>query len=107
MTASRLGELSAHFLSAIALVVPGVGPIVADGPLAARLAEVAGHAAGGVAPTLERAGLDRAEAEQWEARVRVGAVLVGAHVQRESATAARDVMTKGGAQRIADLVWTD
>lgn len=30
--ASRLGELSAHLLAAIALVLPGIGPIVADGP---------------------------------------------------------------------------
>ena len=37
--ASRLGELSAHLLAAIALVIPGVGPIVADGPLAAGLGE--------------------------------------------------------------------
>src|SRR5688500_19559444 len=37
--AGRLGELSAHLLAAIALIVPGIGPIVADGPLAAGLGE--------------------------------------------------------------------
>ncbi|MBF8301564.1 MAG: hypothetical protein HW394_1934, partial [Acidobacteria bacterium] len=41
--ASRLGELGAHLLAAMALVMPGIGPIVADGPLAARLGEAAGH----------------------------------------------------------------
>src|ERR671912_2672551 len=40
--ASRLGELSAHLLAAIALVMPGIGTIVADGPLAAGLGEAAG-----------------------------------------------------------------
>ncbi len=56
--ASRLGgELSAHLLAAIALVMPGIGPIVADGPLAAGLGEAAGHLAGGLARTLEAAGL--------------------------------------------------
>src|ERR671915_1537048 len=39
--ASRLGELGAHVLSAIALVMPGIGPIVADGPLAAGRREAA------------------------------------------------------------------
>ena len=62
-TASRIGELGAHLLSAMALVMPGIGPIVADGPLAAGLAEAAGHVAGGVARTLERAGLIESEAD--------------------------------------------
>jgi hypothetical protein len=67
--AGRLGELSAHFLAAIALVMPGIGPIVADGPLAAGLGEAAGHVAGGVARALEEAGLSRTEAGEWEARI--------------------------------------
>ena len=37
--ASRLGELAAHLVAAVAVVIPGVGPIVADGPLAAALAK--------------------------------------------------------------------
>src|ERR671912_2986962 len=83
-TASRLGELSAHVLAAIALVMPGIGPIVADGPLAAGLGEAAGHLAGGVARALERAGMPRHDAVGWEERVKNGAVLIGAHV-RETA----------------------
>src|SRR5687767_9998683 len=64
--ASRLGELSAHLLAAIAVVMPGIGPIVADGPLAAGLGEAAGHLAGSIAGTLEKAGLDGDRAEAWE-----------------------------------------
>src|ERR671912_786257 len=71
-TASRLGELGAHLLAAIAIVMPGIGPIVADGPLAAGLGEAAGHLAGGIARTLERAGLDHSQAEQWSARIHQG-----------------------------------
>src|SRR5688572_18734433 len=78
--ASRLGELSAHLLATIALVMPGVGPIVVDGPLAAGLGEAAGHVAGRIARTLHHAGIDRQEADQWEARIRQGSILVGAHV---------------------------
>src|SRR5689334_23441382 len=37
--AGRLGELGAHLLAAVAVGMPGIGPIVADGPLAAGLGE--------------------------------------------------------------------
>ena len=64
--ASRLGELSAHLIAAVALMLPGIGPIVADGPLAAGLGEAAGHVAGGLARTLERAGMSDTEAGTWQ-----------------------------------------
>lgn len=106
-SASRLGELSAHLIAAIALVMPGVGPIVADGPLAAGLGEAAGHLAGGIAPTLERAGLAPVEAHEWESRIRAGQVLVGAHVDPTSTQAARDAMTRVGASETVVGTWTD
>src|SRR5947207_15660607 len=34
-TASRLGELAAHLAAAVAVVIPGVGPVMAGGPPAA------------------------------------------------------------------------
>jgi hypothetical protein len=64
--AARLGELGAHVLAAIALVLPGIGPIVSAGPLSAGLGEAAGHAAGGVASVLKGAGVPEAEAEALE-----------------------------------------
>jgi hypothetical protein len=106
-TAARLGELSAHFLSAMALVMPGIGPIVADGPLAAGLAEAAGHVAGGVARTLERAGMDRAEASEWESKIKNGSLLVGAHVDAATIESARRVLTGTGAERVVKVDWTE
>ena len=105
--ASRLGELGAHLLAAIAIVMPGIGPIVADGPLAAGLGEAAGHAAGGIARTLEGAGLDRSDAQHWEARIHAGAVLVGAHVDDSSLVPARGVLERGGAGRVSVGTWTE
>lgn len=101
LRATRLGELSGHLLAAIAIVMPGIGPIVADGPLAAGLGEAAGHLAGGLARTLEHAGLDRQEAHDWAGRIQQGAFLVGAHVTAEQAAAARDVLHTAGATRTA------
>lgn len=105
--ASRLGGLGAHLLAAIALVMPGIGPIVADGPLAAGLGEAAGHLAGGIARTLEHAGVARAEAHEWEAAIRAGAFLVGAHVETGHVEGARDVLTRAGGRRLAVGSWQD
>lgn len=106
-TASRLGELTGHLLAAIAVVMPGIGPIVADGPLAAGLAEAAGHAAGGIARTLHHAGLGRAEAEQWEAQIERGAILVGAHVDAGRVAASTDVLRRHGASEVVEASWPD
>src|SRR5512147_2325775 len=62
--AARLGELGAQVLAVIALVLPGIGPIVAAGPLSAGLGEAAGHVAGGLAGTLKAAGVAGPHAEQ-------------------------------------------
>ena len=105
--AGRLGELGAHLLAAVAVGMPGIGPIVADGPLAAGLGEAAGHVAGGIARALEGAGLSRADAETFEHRISDGAILVGAHVDTARAASARDVLTRSGARVVADGAWQE
>jgi hypothetical protein len=107
LAAARIGEFGAHLLSAVALVMPGIGPIVADGPLAADLAEAAGHAAGGIARTLERVGLSGEEADAWESRIKGGALLVGAHVTTEMIGEARRALTSSGAERVVMGEWAD
>jgi hypothetical protein len=67
--AARLGELSGLVLAAIAVGMPGIGAIVAAGPLAAGLGEAAGHVAGGVASTLKASGVPGPRARQMEEAV--------------------------------------
>lgn len=109
--ASRLGELAAHLAAVVSVVIPGVGPIVADGPLAAALGEAAGHAAGDISRALEHAGLDGDEARRWEKRIEGGAFLVGAHldarVDRPPVEAARDVLLNHGGSPVAAGTWQD
>ena len=106
-TASRLGELGGHLLAAIALVLPGVGPIVADGPLAAELGEAAGHAAGGIARALRQAGLERDEADRWQQSIEGGAILVGAHVDEAAVPAVQSVFGRNRAVSTARATWDD
>ena len=105
--ASRLGELGAHVISAMALVMPGIGPIVADGPLAAGLGEAAGHLAGGIARTLTRAGLPDREAAQWESHIERGDILLGAHTDDTMAPGVVDAMRASGATRVTVGTWDE
>jgi len=107
LRASQLGELGAHMLAAVALVMPGIGPIVADGPLTAGMAEAAGHLAGDVSQALEGAGMSRSDAQLWETKIRAGAVLVGAHVEAPQVTGAREALTRAGAVHLVVGSWPE
>ena len=102
---SWLGELGGHILAAIAIVLPGVGPIVTAGPLAADLGEAIGHATGGLSTTLERAGLSKTDASSWQAKVQNGAVLLGVHVHRDQPTRIKDVLERSGADGVVVANW--
>jgi hypothetical protein len=103
--AARLGELGGRVLATVALAMPGIGPIVAAGPLSAELGEMAGHVAGSLASVLTSAGLphDRAEALQHE--VASGAVLLGVHAAEPDVARIRDTLSAAGATQIETLTW--
>jgi hypothetical protein len=105
--AARMGELSGQVLAAIALVLPGIGPIVAAGPLSAGLGEAAGHVAGGVASVLAGAGIDQARAEALQRAIEGGAVLLGVHVVDGNVTAVRDALSGSGATEMDIANWTE
>jgi hypothetical protein len=106
--AARVGEIGAQLLAAIAIVLPGIGPIVAGGPLGAALGEAAGHMAGGVASILEDAGLDARRARSWSERIeRNGAVLLGAHVRAGDPAAVEAALLQSGARETSVASWRD
>jgi hypothetical protein len=105
--AARMGELSGQVLAAIALVLPGIGPIVAAGPLSAGLGEAAGHVAGGVASVLAGAGIAEARAGALERAVEGGAVLIGVHVVDGNVAVVREALTASGATEIDIANWTE
>lgn len=103
--AAWLGELGGQILAAIAIVLPGIGPIVTAGPLAADLGEAAGHMAGGIASVLVRSGLPEPRAQQWQHRVRHGAVLLGVHVRQGEVDAISSALRENGADELEVAEW--
>ncbi|HSC28726.1 MAG TPA: hypothetical protein VLD67_15725 [Vicinamibacterales bacterium] len=103
--AARLGELGGQVLAAIALVMPGIGPIVAAGPLSAGLGEAAGHVAGNIASVLRSAGVPEARAEALQRGVRSGAVLLGIHAGDADVEALRQALMASGATQVDIANW--
>jgi hypothetical protein len=103
--AARLGELSGQVLAAIALVMPGIGPIVAAGPLSAGLGEAAGHVAGSLASVLTGAGVAEARAEALQREVEQGSVLLGVHVVDQDVERIREALLSAGAPDVEITRW--
>lgn len=80
-TGAVAGGVTGLLLGLGALAIPGIGPVLAAGPLAAALGSTAagaavGAASGGIIGALTGVGVSRAEAEVYEEAVRKGDVLV-------------------------------
>ncbi len=103
--AGRLGELAGRIVAAVALVLPGIGPIVAGGPLAAELGEAAGHAVGSLATVLVRAGVPLERAEALQRHVANGAVLLGVHVAPPDTDRVRASLIGAGASQLEIANW--
>src|SRR5580700_4496472 len=89
-----------------ALAIPGVGPLIAAGPILAALSGVAvGAAVGGVAGALIGMGIPEYEAKRYEGKIKEGNILISVHVEGSDeavrvmeifeAADARDIATSG------------
>lgn len=86
-----------------ALAIPGVGPFVAAGPIAAALSGAAiGGAAGGVAGALIGLGIPEYEAKQYEGKVKGGGILISVHTEdSDEIKRAKRIFEDAGAQDIS------
>jgi hypothetical protein len=106
--AARFGELGAHVLAAIALVLPGIGPIVASGPLAAGMGEAAGHVAGDLSAILSGAGVSSDRADRYERAVEGGAILLGVHVRNSASVPdVCQALERSGGTDVTVAEWKD
>lgn len=92
-----------------ALAIPGVGPLVAAGPIMAALAGAGiGGAVGGVSGALIGFGIPEFEAKRYEGSVKDGGILMSVHCDSEEwvdraeeilkATGAHDIASSGEAK---------
>ena len=86
-----------------ALAIPGVGPLIAAGPIMGALAGLGiGGAVGGLVGALVGMGIPEYEAKRYEGRVKDGGILVSVHCESsEEISRAKDVLKAAGGEDIA------
>jgi hypothetical protein len=86
-----------------ALAIPGVGPLIAAGPIVAALTGVGvGGAIGGLTGALIGMGIPEYEAKRYEGRVKQGGILLSVHSDDSEWTKkAKDILRQTGADDIS------
>jgi hypothetical protein len=86
-----------------ALAIPGVGPLIAAGPIMGALAGLGvGGAVGGLVGALVGLGIPEYEAKRYEGRVKDGGVLLSVHCDSsEEVSRAKDILKATGAEDIS------
>src|SRR6201996_9198684 len=86
-----------------ALAIPGIGPLIAAGPIMGALAGLGvGGAVGGVVGALVGMGIPEYEAKRYEGRIKDGGVLLSAHCDTsEQIERGKAILKRTGATDIA------
>jgi hypothetical protein len=86
-----------------ALAIPGVGPLIAAGPIMAALAGMGvGGTIGGIAGALVGLGIPEYEAKRYEGRVQKGGILLSIHCDTsDEITRAKEILKSTGAEDIS------
>ncbi len=86
-----------------ALAIPGIGPLVAAGPIVAALAGAGAMGAiGGIAGALIGMGIPEYEAKRYEGRVRKGGILLSVHADDATwGDRAQKILMRTGAEDVA------
>ncbi|MDI3481191.1 MAG: hypothetical protein PWQ97_846 [Tepidanaerobacteraceae bacterium] len=96
-TGGVLGGLAGLALGAGALAVPGLGPIVAAGPIAGL---ISGAATGGVAGGLLDWGIPEERGRYYEGEVRKGRILAAVRAHEQKVENAAMIMRQNGAKDV-------
>jgi hypothetical protein len=85
------------------LAIPGVGPLIAAGPIMAALGGAAvGAATAGVVGALVGFGIPEYEAKRYEGKIRAGNILISVHCESsDEVSHAKDIFERNGAEDIA------
>jgi len=107
---AAIGGAGGLLLSLAGLAVPGIGPILAAGPLVAALGGAGvGAAVGSIVGALMNLGIPEDEAGHYAESVRRGDVLVAVKTNDMQADTVRDILDQRGAVDVEDRVanWKD
>ncbi len=96
-TGGVLGGLAGLAAGAGALAIPGIGPIIAAGPISGILA---GAAAGGVTGGLLDWGIPEEESRQIEDQVKQGKVMVAISASQDKVSEAEKILRDHGGENI-------
>ena len=100
---AALGGVGGLLLSFAGLAIPGVGPILAAGPIVAALSGAGiGAVAGGLIGALTESGIPEDEAHAYAEGVRRGHILVTAKVDDSVAARASQILDSHGALDVQD-----
>lgn len=97
LTGGTIGGIGGLLLGAGALAIPGLGPIVAVGPIAAALS---GAVVGGVAGGLIDWGIPEEVSRRYENSVRQGGILAVIRTSQNSVDQAATILRQNGAQDV-------
>jgi len=102
-TGAILGGAIGWLAGAGLLAIPGVGPLIAAGPILATLSGLAlGGTMGGIAGTLVGMGIPEYEARQFEGKLRQGHILISVHTESSDESArVREIFSDEGAEDIS------
>jgi len=86
-----------------ALAIPGVGPLIAAGPIMAALAGIGvGGAIGGITGALVGMGIPEYEAKRYEGHLQKGGILLSVHCDTsEEIDSAKEILERTGGQDIS------
>ena len=101
-TGAAVGGVLGWLIGIGALAIPGVGPLVAAGPIVAALAGAgAVGATGGLIGGLVGAGMPEIEAKRYAGRIREGGYLCSVHSDdRDWSTRAHEILEATGAHNV-------
>jgi hypothetical protein len=97
LTGGTLGGIGGLILGAGALAIPGVGPIIAAGPIAAALS---GAVAGGLAGGLIDWGIPAEVSRHYEQEVAEGAILAVIRTNQQKVNQAAQILRQFGAKDV-------
>ena len=86
-----------------ALAIPGLGPLIAAGPIVAALAGAgAGGVVGGITGALVGMGIPEYEAKRYEGRVKEGGILLSVHCDDSNwVKRAKEILEQTGAEDVS------